>query len=103
MPGRNQVINESGTDAMVTRRYRVTGRVQGVFFRASTRAQAMALGMAGHAVNLDDGSVEVLASGSEAAHRQLYTWLRQGPDGAMVQSVSVEEIDGAAPPGFTTG
>lgn len=103
MSGSNLLIKDNGTDAMVTRRYRVTGRVQGVFFRASTRAQAMALGMAGHAVNLDDGSVEVLASGSEAAHRQLNTWLRQGPDGAIVQSVSIEEIDGAAPHGFTTG
>lgn len=97
------MTGDSNAGAMSTRRYRVTGRVQGVFFRASTRAQAMSLGMTGRAVNLSDGSVEVLASGSEEAHRQLDAWLRHGPDRAIVESLSVEEIDEAAPPGFTTG
>ena len=48
----------------IARRCLVAGRVQGVFFRASTRARAEALGVAGHARNLPDGRVEVLACGS---------------------------------------
>lgn len=63
----------------------------------------MSLDMAGHARNLGDGSVEVLASGGDDAHRQLSAWLQRGPDSAIVESVSVEDIDEAVPPGFTTG
>ena len=48
-------------------RFIVTGRVQGVFFRASTREQAQHLGLRGHAKNLADGSVEVLAAGDAVA------------------------------------
>ena len=61
---------------MPTARFMVSGRVQGVFFRASTREQAVGLGLAGHATNRADGSVEVIASGStdalDALEREYY-------------------------------
>lgn len=87
---------------MSCRRMLVSGRVQGVFFRASTREQALALGLTGFARNLSDGRVEVVACGEAAALEQLIDWLHQGPPEAQVSHVAVEE----APPeefrGFTT-
>lgn len=86
-------------------RFRVSGRVQGVFFRASTRERALALGLSGHAINLDDGRVEVLAFGDEAAIETLHQWLHQGPPAAKVQAVESEPLPMAdePPTGFTTG
>jgi acylphosphatase len=63
---------------MPTRSYHVSGRVQGVGFRWWTREQAEGLGLAGHAVNLDDGRVEVVAEGAARACRELLARLR-GP------------------------
>jgi acylphosphatase len=77
---------------MPTARFIVSGRVQGVFYRASARTQALALGVSGHAKNLPDGSVEVLASGSADALDALQRWLRQGPPAARVESVSREDL-----------
>lgn len=71
---------------------RVFGRVQGVFFRASTRERAIALGLDGWARNLPDGSVEVLARGDEAALDSLREWLRRGPPLARVTEVRCERI-----------
>ena len=68
-------------------RFRVTGKVQGVFFRASTRTEALRLGLRGHARNLDDGSVEVLAVGDAAAIDDLAAWLRAGPPRARVDEL----------------
>jgi acylphosphatase len=76
-------------------KFLVRGRVQGVFFRASTRAQAQALGLRGYAKNLADGSVEVLACGAEAALDQLQSWLRQGPPAARVDEVCRIDVDGS--------
>lgn len=78
----------------------MTGHVQGVFFRAGTRERATSLGLDGHAKNLPDGSVEVLASGSDAALEALQRWLQQGPPAARVTGVSREEHGGPLPPGF---
>ena len=72
------------------RRFLVRGRVQGVFFRASTRTQAERLGLRGHALNLPDGRVEVLAVGPGAAVDELADWLRQGPPAARVDAIDVE-------------
>ncbi|MGH8494692.1 MAG: acylphosphatase [Gammaproteobacteria bacterium] len=72
------------------RRCHVTGRVQGVFFRASTAERARALGIAGWAKNLPDGRVEVLACGTEEAVESLTDWLRRGPSGARVERVESE-------------
>jgi acylphosphatase len=77
---------------MPTARFIVSGRVQGVFYRASARTQALALGVSGHAKNLPDGGVEVLASGSADALDALQRWLRQGPPAARVESVSREDL-----------
>ena len=75
----------------VSRRFLVTGRVQGVYFRHSTRIEAERLGVAGVARNLADGSVEVIAHGDATALAQLRDWLHQGPSMAVV--AKVEEFD----------
>src|SRR4051794_1362488 len=64
------------------RRCLVSGKVQGVFFRASTRQKAVELGCGGYAKNLADGRVEVLAIGEPFAVAQLIAWLRIGPPAA---------------------
>jgi acylphosphatase len=77
--------------------------VQGVFFRASTRNEAERLGLAGTASNLDDGRVEVVASGTDAALDALEKWLWQGPPAARVDEVVREAVDDRAMDGFRTG
>lgn len=88
---------------MACARFIVTGRVQGVFFRASTRDCALRLGVAGSAKNLADGSVEVVASGTTEALAALFAWLRQGPPAARVEHVHCEELPDQNLRGFTTG
>jgi len=68
-------------------RFIVSGKVQGVFFRASARDRANALGLRGFAKNLPDGRVEVLAAGSDAAIDELAAWLREGPPMARVDDL----------------
>jgi acylphosphatase len=77
----------------VCRRYLVSGKVQGVFFRASTARVAAQLQLRGWAKNLADGRVEVLALGSPEAVGQLEAWLHQGPPRARVDAVEVGEAD----------
>ena len=77
---------------MATARFLVSGRVQGVFFRASTRNEAERLGLAGTARNLDDGRVEVIASGTDEALSALERWLWQGPPSARVDEVTRESV-----------
>lgn len=88
---------------MPTARFIVSGRVQGVFFRANTREQALALGLAGHAKNLDDGRVEVLASGPGEALDALEQWLWQGPPAAKVEQVFRENPAEQDLSGFIAG
>ena len=71
-------------------RFLVSGRVQGVAFRAHARAQAHALQLRGYARNLADGRVEVLAVGSEAALECFAAWLQHGPPAARVTGVARE-------------
>jgi len=87
---------------MPTARFLVEGRVQGVFFRASTRGQALSLGVAGYARNLDDGRVEVLASGRAEALDTLEQWLWQGPPAAEVTAVDREDLPEQELHGFHT-
>lgn len=68
-------------------RFLVRGRVQGVWFRASTRKEAVTLGLRGHARNLANGDVEVLAIGEAAAIECLAAWLQHGPPMARVDAV----------------
>ncbi|MBU6198225.1 MAG: acylphosphatase [Xanthomonadaceae bacterium] len=79
----------------------VRGRVQGVFFRASTRNQAQRLGLTGYAKNLPDGSVEVLACGAAVALDELERWLHAGPPAARVDAVIRGNTDVAPPASFT--
>ncbi|WP_043739848.1 acylphosphatase [Thioalkalivibrio nitratireducens] len=79
----------NGTEAL---RCRVTGRVQGVFFRASTQRHAVELGLVGYARNRSDGSVEVLAVGTPAAVARLRAWLAEGPPAARVSTVDCEPV-----------
>lgn len=83
--------------AMIARRCFVSGRVQGVYFRASARNEALALGVAGYACNLPDGRVEVLAVGAPTAVEQLIRWLGHGPPAARVDEVEIAEasVEGA--------
>jgi acylphosphatase len=72
---------------MIARHVRVTGRVQGVFFRAWTKDQAQALGLAGWVRNCDDGSVEAQVEGEASAVQQLIRLIGEGPPAARVDSV----------------
>ena len=65
-----------------------------MLFRASTREQALVLDLRGHARNLDDGSVEVVAAGDDAAIDRLETWLHRGPPLARVERVACSSVDG---------
>lgn len=85
------------------RRFTIRGRVQGVFFRANTRRLADSLGLTGHAVNLDNGNVEVLACGDETALGELERWLQDGPPMAEVTDVIAEDVTWRALDGFITG
>jgi acylphosphatase len=87
---------------MSAARFLVSGKVQGVFYRASTRERALALSLSGHARNLPDGRVEVLASGSDASIDALERWLRQGPAGARVDAVFREACAAPDVSGFQT-
>lgn len=89
---------------MAAARFIVTGKVQGVWFRASTRDEALRLGLRGHACNLADGSVEVLAVGDGEAIAALERWLHRGPPLARVASVTRSDAATAdAGAGFVTG
>jgi acylphosphatase len=72
---------------MVAARFLVRGKVQGVWFRASTREKALMLGLRGYASNLSNGDVDVLAVGDAGAIDRLAVWLQQGPPMARVDAV----------------
>jgi acylphosphatase len=65
----------------------IEGRVQGVFFRDTTRREAMRLGLAGWVKNRFDGSVEVVAEGQKEQVDKLVQWCHHGPSGARVTNV----------------
>lgn len=75
----------------ICRHFVVSGRVQGVAFRASTVAEARRLGVTGWVRNLPNGDVEVLASGEDHAVRALESWLWRGPRAARVTAVRLGE------------
>ncbi|MBB3225502.1 acylphosphatase [Luteibacter sp. Sphag1AF] len=82
-------------------RFLVRGQVQGVFFRASAREEALRLKVTGHARNLADGSVEVVAYGDSTAIDHLEAWLHEGPVQAQVEELYREDIDaGEVPASF---
>jgi acylphosphatase len=77
----------------IARRYLISGRVQGVYYRASAAQRACAAGITGHARNLPDGRVEVIACGSHGALVEFMAWLWIGPAAAKVSDVAVEELE----------
>jgi len=81
----------------------VEGRVQGVWFRDSTRREAQRLEISGHAINLPDGNVEVLAVGSVRALEELQQWLHVGPPLARVTNVQVRSVEVPEVSGFRIG
>ncbi len=87
----------------VCRKALVSGKVQGVWYRASTKRRAQELGVTGWARNLDDGNVEVMMYGSAASVLQLEQWLKQGPPLARVHQVDCADAPSQAWDQFTTG
>jgi acylphosphatase len=85
------------------RLFTVHGRVQGVWFRDSTRREALRLGIAGHAINLSNGNVEVLAVGPGVALQELERWLHVGPPVARVTHVEVQVVEVQELSGFRIG
>lgn len=80
--------------APTTRRWIVSGRVQGVFFRAWTREQAEELGLDGWVRNRPDGTVEVVAHGDAELVERLEGRLHEGPPAARVVGVLRKEVEG---------
>ncbi|MEQ9426114.1 MAG: acylphosphatase [Cyclobacteriaceae bacterium] len=81
---------------MICKAVRVTGRVQGVFYRASTKTKAQTLGLKGWVKNEQDGSVKMQIEGDEDKINQMIDWCHQGPSQASVDKVEVvdEELRG---------
>lgn len=79
----------------------VSGKVQGVYYRQSTREKALELGLSGTVKNQSDGSVLIQASGPSQQLNQFIAWCRQGPAMAEVTSVEVTSIDLTAFIGFS--
>src|SRR4249920_1102242 len=69
---------------------KISGRVQGVYFRASTAEEARRLGVTGWVMNCRDSSVEVMAEGEREQLEELIRWCHGGPPGAQVKEVRVE-------------
>ncbi len=70
----------------------VSGKVQGVFYRQSTREKATALGINGEIKNMPDDTVHIIATGPAAQIEQLIEWCRQGPPKAVVTEVITKEL-----------
>ncbi len=85
---------------MMAKQVVVTGRVQGVWFRAWTREQAQALGVSGWVRNRADGSVEAVLAGPDAAVEALIAALHVGPSAARVDAVQVTDAEPPSETGF---
>ena len=78
---------------MPTVKLLITGRVQGVNYRASAKATADSLGITGTVKNNRQGQVEILATGTEMTLKDFITWCYKGPRGASVQDIQIERTD----------
>jgi acylphosphatase len=85
---------------MIRRRVVVGGRVQGVFFRDSTRSAASSRGVAGWVRNCPDGTVEAVFEGDPDAVESMVALTRRGPRGARVERVDVHEEESEGLSGF---
>ena len=79
---------DSGTERTRVR-LKIAGRVQGVYYRASTAQQAQGLGLTGWVMNRPDGSVEAVAEGARHKLEELIAWCREGPPGARVLDIDI--------------
>jgi acylphosphatase len=70
----------------------VTGNVQGVYYRQSTREKASELGISGQVKNLPDGNVHIVATGMKEQLEQFIDWAKKGPPRANVAGVDIEEV-----------
>jgi acylphosphatase len=77
---------------MRTVRIKITGKVQGVFFRQSAQEKATALSIKGTVQNCEDDSVEVIATGTNEQLDQFIAWCRVGPPRAEVEKVTIQEL-----------
>lgn len=89
-----------GTEAILAAHVFISGKVQGVGFRAATRNTARRLGLAGWVRNLPDGRVEAIFVGPRDTLERMIAWCHRGPRAAAVQHVSVEWT---APQAMLTG
>ncbi|MBU0501394.1 MAG: acylphosphatase [Gammaproteobacteria bacterium] len=89
--------------AVICVRCLISGRVQGVWYRDSTRRKAVELGLRGSATNLADGRVAVVACGEANRIERLKAWLHQGPPRALVERVDCEPIPERPMTGFAIG
>lgn len=71
----------------------ITGRVQGVFYRASTKKTADSLGIKGYVKNLANGAVEAVFEGDRPMLTKMMDWCRKGPSAAKVDHVLAKEIE----------
>lgn len=81
----------------------VSGKVQGVWFRQSTKEQALKQGVTGWAKNLGDGRVETLLCGEEESVMDVLAWLHEGPERAQVDDVTIKTLVYQTVDGFVTG
>jgi acylphosphatase len=85
---------------MIRRRIVASGRVQGVFFRDSTRRRADSLGVAGWVANRDDGAVEAVFEGDPEAVESMVRFARDGPGSAQVSDLEVTDEEPEGLTGF---
>ena len=88
-------------DGVIRRRVQISGRVQGVGFRESTRSEAERLGLVGTVRNRADGSVEAVFEGSAATVQRMIEWCHRGPPSAHVWNVTVVAEGPTGDGGFT--
>jgi acylphosphatase len=78
----------------------VSGQVQGVYYRQSTKEKALELGVSGIVKNLPNGNVQILATGTQDQLNELVHWCRQGPPLAKVSGVDVKSVESQVFMGF---
>lgn len=87
-----QSIKNRNLPRMMTYQIYISGKVQGVFFRASTQAKAQELGLTGYVENLPDGRVHAIISGTDSACLSLIHWCQQGSPQAQVEAVEAHRL-----------
>lgn len=94
---------KSGDEKLICKRCAVKGRVQGVWYRDTTRRKALELGVRGSATNLPDGTVEVIACGEPDAVEALCEWLWTGSEMSQVSDVACIRIESQIHAAFSIG